>query len=148
MVGVDELVDAATYEALAGVSKSDYEWRLRDEVGLCELGRRSLLDHSDNPPVITVDAVVLEDCDSQTCVGVRFRVDGSDHAFAWRRPIWPVPPPDDEFGDGTPEEYAGTFVRLFDEEVESRLWFWKDQAPGSDGKVWIGEEAAGPAREP
>ena len=43
MVGVDELVDAATYEALAGVSKSDYERRPRDEVGLCELGRRLCL---------------------------------------------------------------------------------------------------------
>ena len=98
--------------------------------------------------MITVDAVVIEDFDSQTCLGVRFRLDGSDRAFAWRRRIWPAPQPDGEFGDGTPEECPGTFVRLFDEEVESRLWFWKDQAPGSDGKVGIGEEAAGPAGTP
>src|SRR5436190_16829428 len=38
MVCVDDQLDAATYESLTGVSKSDYERRLRDEVALCELG--------------------------------------------------------------------------------------------------------------
>ena len=98
---MDDLVDAATYESLSGVTKADYEDRLRREV-FVQLAEEPV--HSTPPggpdrwvrgSLVSyhgaVESVVVEAAGSEASLVVRFLInERPGHVFARRFLIWPA----------------------------------------------------------
>ena len=150
---VDDLVDAATYESLSGVTKADYEDRLRREVfvqlaeepvhstppgGPDRWVRGSLASYDG-----AVESVVVEGAGSESSIVVRFRMDERPgRVFARRCRIWPAPRPDAPDDGGTPEKHASVLAWQFDEDIETVWWKYKDRSPDQDGLIWLPDDSA------
>jgi len=133
------------YERLTGISKESYEWRL------LVAAQSDMMDEwtitPDDAPAYTrqgvldrgsVDDVRLEGDGVEAALVVLFRSDDRPGCvFGWRCPIWPVPSPDPEDDDSTPEGWASDLALMLRElrDVPPGL---PTCDPDTQGVIWVG----------